>query len=434
MILVENKLGLYLNIKTYKKTSGTLFDNNSYNYKEINTLIENGTYLVRKDDKIIRVEKQSNIESKRGEELLFYIRFNKNGIISLENPVPIKNIPLTDNNINTLNHKIWYVLNSNNPNIKNPNEDYYLCQNDIIKIGNVKLIVGEIHLTKGEGNIIKNNTYNYNINLLNKNGGPIFNFYPEIKKYYISTEQLKNINIKCNFCHNNQCNMDNPIITFCDCNFYYHFICLKNFLEKYTKKEEEKKKTIKSYYIKKLYCEKCKSNYPIKFNINECDKSYELINIYKPDTGNYMILESLDNRIYFGSMKVIFVIELKEKDKKKDKEKDKKKDKEKDKEEEEEEKENIIRLGRKNNNDIVLCDPSVSREHAEIIYENGNILIKNKDAKYGTLILVKKSIKINDNLILFQIGNTAIEARKMKFGEFEKMKFKNVKNPLPKKD
>ena len=43
-------------------------------------------------------------------------------------------------------------------------------------------------------------------------------------------------------------------------------------------------------------------------------------------------------------------------------------------------------------------------------------------------------LKINGNLILLQIGNTKIEARKMRFGEFEKMKLKNVKNPLPKKD
>ena len=88
------------------------------------------------------------------------------------------------------------------------------------------------------------------------------------------------------------------------------------------KKEEKKNKTIKSYYITKLYCEKCKSNYPLRFNINEYEKSYELINVCKPNTGNYMILETIDNRIFYGFMKMIFVIELKEKQKK-DKEKDK---------------------------------------------------------------------------------------------------------------
>ena len=66
MILVENKLGLYMNIKTYNKTPGVLFDYSSNYFKEINTILDNGTYLTRKDDSIIRVEKQSNIESKRG--------------------------------------------------------------------------------------------------------------------------------------------------------------------------------------------------------------------------------------------------------------------------------------------------------------------------------------------------------------------------------
>ena len=166
MILVDNKLGLYMNIKTYNKTSGVLFDYSSKYFKEINTILDNGAYLIRKDDSIMRVEKQSNIESKRGEELLFYIRMNKYDIFSLENPVPLKNIPLSKDNINNLNNKIWYVLNSNNPNIQNGNEDYDITIKD-------------------------NNLNNYDINLLNKNVGPIFNFYPGTKKYYISFDEIK---------------------------------------------------------------------------------------------------------------------------------------------------------------------------------------------------------------------------------------------------
>ena len=403
-----------MNIKTYNKTPGVLFDYSSNYFKEINTILDNGTYLTRKDDSIIRVEKQSNIESKRGEELLFYIRMNKNDIFSLENPVPLKNIPISNDNINNLNNKIWYVLNSNNPNIPNGNEDYFLCQSDIIKMGNIHLYVQDIHIKDKQENqdfIIKdNNLNNYDIYLLNKNGGPIFNFYPGPKKYYISFDEIKDKvrGVICYFCTKKECNIDDPIITFCDCKKYFHFKCLKESLKKKIRIKENVNKTVKNYYIKGLYCEEYKANFPLKFKIIECEKTFELIDIIKPEKGNYLILESLDCKIYYGSIKLVFVIELLN--------------------------ENEITIGRKKENDITICDPSISKEHAEISYRNGNILIKNKNSKYGTLILVKKPIKINDKLILIQIGRTIIEARQMRFGEFDKMKLKNVRRHLPKKD
>ena len=73
MILVDEKIGLFLNIKTYLKNSSILFDYSSKDIKEVNTFIENPTYLTRKNDKCIRIDKQSDIEPKKGEELLFFI-------------------------------------------------------------------------------------------------------------------------------------------------------------------------------------------------------------------------------------------------------------------------------------------------------------------------------------------------------------------------
>ena len=186
-----------MNIKISKNNSSKLFNYSSKEFKEINTFIEKGTYLTRKDDKIIRVDKQSNIEYRRGEELLFYIRKIKNEIFSFENPLPFKNILLTEDNIKKLNNKIYYVLNSNNPNSANPNEDYYLCKYDIIKMGNIKLIVKDIHIEYNEE--AEDKPTNYDIHSLNKDGEPIFNLSPEPKKYIISTEEAKNKNKKAAF-------------------------------------------------------------------------------------------------------------------------------------------------------------------------------------------------------------------------------------------
>jgi hypothetical protein len=60
--------------------------------------------------------------------------------------------------------------------------------------------------------------------------------------------------------------------------------------------------------------------------------------------------------------------------------------------------------------------------------------MKNKSETYGTLILFKKSLKINDKKIRLQIGKTIVEARQMRFGEFEKLQLKNKINNLSKKD
>ena len=410
MILVDDILGLFLNIKTYKKNISKLFDYCSKEIKEINTFIENTTFLTRKDDQYLRLDKQSDLESKKGEELIFYIRKNKNEEFTFENPVPFKNITFNLDNINNLNNKIWYVLNSNNPNICQ-NEDYYLCQDDIIRMGNVKLIVKEVHIKneKEFDEIEISNPMKYNINLLNENTGTIFNFCPQIKKYILFSEDSKNNKIKCNFCKKHECDKDNPLICFCSCNdYYFHFLCLKDRIQKKTKIKQNSSKTINNYYIKgEVSCQKCNLNYPLKFQIEGIEKFYEFISIDTPKEGNYLILESIENKLYYGSMKFIFVIGLNEK---------------------------VIKIGRGKANDVDICDPSISKRQAEIKYEKGKIFLKNISEKYGTLILVKKSIKINDNIITLQVGRSVIQAKQMKYGEFRKLELNNKHYPLSKKD
>ena len=67
-------------------------------------------------------------------------------------------------------------------------------------------------------------------------------------------------------------------------------------------------------------------------------------------------------------------------------------------------------------------------------FKNGCIFMKNKSETYGTLILFKKSLKINDKKIRLEIGKTIVESRQMRFGEFENLQLKNKINNLSKKD
>lgn len=412
MILYEDKLGLFMNIKTYTLNRKELFDYKSKDTKDVNTIIENDTFIIRKGETILRADRHSDIEARKGEELLFYIRSRKNEIFSLENPIP-KNMPLKEDIINSLNNKIWYVLNSNNPNIDNSNnEDYYLGKDDIIKIGNIKLIVQEIKIEKNEGNEQeeKNMKNNENISFINnRTEEPIFNFFPEPKQYFSSTNDAKQANGKCSICKKDQCNKDNPIIGFCNCNVY-HFQCLKDFMEKKIIIKESKNKNVQNFYIEEFICKKCKCIFPLKFTIHEGkdenERIYNFIDIIKPEGSNYMILESLETKIFCGHKKLLFVIKLGN---------------------------DVIKIGREKENDVIIRDPSVSKINAEITVNNKGIMIKNKSETFGTLILQKKPVKINDNSIKLQIGRTVIDAKKMKYVEYEKIKNKYSRT-LPKKD
>lgn len=53
-----------------------------------------------------------------------------------------------------------------------------LCINDIIKMGNVELMVSKLHIKDEEDKLNTGNVINYDIKSLNAKNGPIFNFCP----------------------------------------------------------------------------------------------------------------------------------------------------------------------------------------------------------------------------------------------------------------
>lgn len=63
----------------------------------------------------------------------------------------------TEENINELQNKIWYIIkpenaqpeNNQNPSIKIENESFELKLNDIIKLGRVKYVITELFFKRG---------------------------------------------------------------------------------------------------------------------------------------------------------------------------------------------------------------------------------------------------------------------------------------------
>lgn len=68
-----------------------------------------------------------------------------------------------------------------------------------------------------------------------------------------------------------------------------------------------------------------------------------------------------------------------------------------------------VTLGRGHESDVRINDISVSRLHAVLQYINGEIRIRDLKSKFGSLVLVKKELKIKNKKINLQIGRTYIE-------------------------
>ena len=399
MIPVDEKLLLHLHFKLNKSLSSGLYD---YSLKKsdvysFNTGIEDTTYIIMKGaTDILRVERQADIEAKRMEKLLFKVKKEENFNYILESPSAIN---FSEYNTESLNNKLWFPINHylNSENLNQQlfiNKDYYLCENDVLKFGNIKYIVKQISI-----NSIKVQKEIREIN---------FDFCPSIQTYYTSEEQLdKTKNILCKICEKSVCSEENPLIKFCSCN-YIHFECVKNNITLYTRHNEN----VKNYYIDHLKCKSCDYIFPLRFKLGQ--QKYELIKIDEPEKENcdFIILESIEKKIFFGNMKLIHIIIFN----------DKKKE---------------INIGRnKNTNDVIICDPSVSREHAKLIYDNntGKILIKNLSNKFGSLVFLKSAIDVNNEPIQIQTGKILIKAQRIKMKDFNVIKkTQKTKYPLPSK-
>lgn len=192
---------------------------------------------------------------------------------TLENRV-VTGIQPTEKNIIDLSNKIWYVLSpdehcssASNQTVINTNEDYYLCQNDIIKLGRVKYALNEINIINRQNidvvmGLLPEHTTGYNIFDLNKNSQPVFDFI-----FLAKSPEGENEENMCKICYSTNNDSFNPLIHMCNCTGgirFAHYICIKRWMETKLIIKENEKKTVKSYNIKSFNCEICKMPYPCK--------------------------------------------------------------------------------------------------------------------------------------------------------------------------
>ena len=407
----NEKFVLSLSTKTWVRDSHGLFDYESTQTRNLNAVLAESIYIARKKHDIKTINNINELKPDE-EELLFNVKNDNTDEYILENPVPILIQP-TEKNINDLSNRIWYVLKndptlSNNSNqiITNTNDDYYLCKNDVIKLGRVKYALNEINIPSRQNNIDRSapltDETKYDIDELNKNTESVFDFIFQAKDS--SDNDYKDIpedEKLCKICYSEDNDKENnPLVHLCNCNGglrFSHYECIKKWMETKLVIKENEKKTVKSYNIKSFNCEICKTPYPFKFKLNGIEKPFELIDLQKPSGCDYIILESLNQMKENCNIKSIHVIQLNEDE---------------------------LTIGRGHESDVRINDISVSRKHAILKYNinEGTLLLRDLKSKFGTLILIKKPLKIKEKKIHLQIGRTYIEGWLMGMADFEKLR------------
>ena len=406
----NEKFVLSLCTKTWVRDSHGLYDYESNQTKNLNAVLAEGIYIARKKHDIKTLNSKNDLKPDEEEILFNVINDNKDEYI-LENEVPTYIQP-TEKNINDLSNKIWYVLNNDpsnnnsnqNQNIVIKNDEYYLCKNDVIKLGRVKYSLNEINIPSRQNNIDislpNNDPKKYNVDELNINTDPVFDFIFQAKDSSEYTDIPEDEKI-CKICYSEENDRENnPLVHLCNCNGglrFSHFECIKKWMETKLIKKENEKQTVKSYNIKSFNCEICKTPYPFKFKLKGIEKPFELIDLEKPSGCDYIILESLNQMKENCNIKSIHVIQLTGDE---------------------------LTIGRGHESDVRINDISVSRTHAKLKYniDNGTLLLKDLKSKFGTLILIKKPLKIKEKKIHLQIGRTYVEAWLMTMEDFEKLR------------
>ena len=234
-----------------------------------------------------------------------------------------------------------------------------------------------------------------------------------------NVNNLKNKKVKiCRICYIEEYDMiNNPLIKPCKCSGsmkYIHYDCLLHWIR--TKIIDKTQKYYDNDYssifnLELVECELCKTRLPdyIRhkneiYSLLNLDKDFdeEKILINKNEKINKRRKESKSNYIIFDTVspsktdnRYRYLVKF--------------------------DKNNILRIGRGLEMQLILNDISVSRNHCQLkIDDNGNILLEDHNSKFGSLVLIQDKIEIlkGQNLYI-QVGTNYLTlALKKKSGLF----------------
>lgn len=408
----KNNFYLHVKLKSNLNNENEIYDYRAQAKKEIEATIKEDLYITRAENNNFKMKHQQ-AEIENNENFIFRVQNKRKNKYKIVNFIP-KSLKYQEDNVNYLLNKIWYVLKSNEKKSDEQynEEEYFLNVNDVLRLGRIIFIVQKISIGQKDQQLsdecapVPVLNINYNISNLNKNKEPVFNLVYNVTKYsnYLNFNQKIENNTpyledvkECEFCNDNQ-NQDydeeikeneNFLMCLCKCqDKMIHYQCIKRHLKELIKSNNKNNDddNVESIIIKNFVCSKCNTPYPIRFTLPNEDTVYNLVDIKEPNNCDFMILETLDNLQNKEYFKAIYIIKLRDN----------------------------ITIGRDHDNSIVLNDVSISKKHAIFTYnwEEGSISVRDRNSKFGTLVLVRSPIKILKTKLFLQVGRTFIEASK----------------------
>ena len=418
----NNKICLVSNILVSDEHEG--FNKNKIIKKYTILQDKETSFLALKENKKTFTLLEDHVDIKENENIIFRVDVLRDKITLTNKVIYCKNCKNKNQfyqGINKLNFKLWKALplykDNDNDKYNIQNYFYELKENDIIRLGNVKLILREIHINNND----KNNNNNKDI----------------IKRPFTLRLKCDKTSI-CNECGQNYTSPENPLINL-ECTKYYHYKCIKDKIKNKIKKDEYENGCIRYYF--KTNCLDCKKFSPLSFIVefdevinknNEKIKFFELIDIPRDENEDYLVFETIDfwdkqkeyiKYIYFIKLNNLKNVNSKDKHVE------------------------IILLGgeeKKSNNKYnikynklikIEGNSTVSFQHAIIEYdlENKTLKLSNKSEKHNTLVLQDKlELKYNDKYnekLLFELGNIQIESYLIKKEQIDEIKTKMKDNP-----
>ena len=246
-----------------------------------------------------------------------------------------------------------------------------ISEGDVIKVGRIRIKFEEIHFNNNKKEKIENKNLSSfdEKNIIDEKkykDESDFSIYEDIKTARNPEINIFDEKIYCRLCYQNNSDIFDPLLSPCKCSGsmkYIHLSCLKKSIK--LKIKIKSKDQYDLYLFKGYNCEICLSNYPkyflyknTKYNLIDFDMSK-----YKDE---YIICSLLHYDENYPNSKlsylgfIIFKLDDKEK----------------------------FTIGRKQNNQIILKDISISRNHCIILRENNQLFIKDLNSKFGTLLYI----------------------------------------------
>ena len=266
---IKKKYQLKIEIKTWNVKGEGLYDYKTKSFKiVIDESDENNYYIRRYNNCITKRINLSDIDFEN-DKLLFRTRksLKNDNQYEIINPTK-KNMKRNKDNIKHLDDNAWLVICPNSECYQNENEQYFLNENDIIKLGVKKYEIIEKNIN------ISNDTYYvdecYKISQINKQKGSIFDISIEKSQYIITDNKVKNNEKignenkesdnnkeRCFICFDDESTMENPILHLCKCKNWIHYQCLKLYMNSKIEIHENLKCTVKTYICRKFNCDVC---------------------------------------------------------------------------------------------------------------------------------------------------------------------------------